>query len=158
MNVIIYSDGASRGNPGPGGYGTRIEYTAPDGTLHVREYSQGYKETTNNRMELMGVIEGFKALIKPCNVTVYTDSQYIARAFNENWIDNWQKKNWKNSNRKPVKNRDLWEELIPLTKVHNCKFIWVKGHDGNPGNERCDELATNAADGDDLLDDPNYEE
>ena len=146
MDVIIYSDGSSRGNPGPGGYGTRIEYTAPDGQLHVREFSEGFKETTNNKMELMGVIIGLEALTKPCKVTIFTDSQYVCKAFNDNWIDGWIKNNWKNSQKKPVKNKELWERLLKAMEPHDITFNWVKGHAGNPGNERCDELATQAAD------------
>ncbi len=157
MDVTLYSDGASRGNPGPGGYGTRLEYTDPAGQLHVREYSEGYKVTTNNRMELMGVIVGLEALTKPCNVTIYSDSQYICKAFNEGWVENWIKKNWKTAGRKPVKNAELWQRLLKAKAPHNVKFIWVKGHAGNPGNEICDKLATAAADGDDLLDDPGVE-
>ena len=146
MDVIIYSDGSSRGNPGPGGYGTRIEYTAPDGQLHVREFSEGFKETTNNKMELLGVITGLEALTKPCNVTVITDSQYVCKAFTDNWIEGWIKKNWKNSKKEPVKNRELWERLLKAMEPHKVTFTWVKGHAGHPGNERCDELATEAAD------------
>ena len=158
MKVILYSDGAARGNPdGPGGYGTRIEYTAPDGKLYVREYSQGYVRTTNNRMELMGVITGLEALTKPCDVEVFSDSQYVCKAFNDNWLEGWIKNGWKNSQKKPVKNRDLWERLLEAAKPHNLKFNWVKGHDGNPGNERCDELATGAADGSNLIKDEGFE-
>jgi len=146
MDVIIYSDGAAKGNPeGPGGYGTRIEYTAPDGTLHVREFSQGYVKTTNNRMELRGVIVGLAALTKSCNVTVYTDSQYVCKAFNEGWLRSWIAKGWKTAAGKPVKNKDLWVKLSELVSRHRVTFVWVKGHAGNPGNERCDELACEAA-------------
>lgn len=154
MHVDIYSDGAARGNPdGPGGYGTRIEYIAPDGTVHVREFSQGYIRTTNNRMELMGVIVGLEALTKPCEVTVHSDSQYVCKAFNDDWISGWIKNGWKNASKKPVKNRELWERLLEASKPHHVTYEWVKGHDGNPGNERCDELATSAADGDGLIED-----
>ena len=149
--VIIYSDGAARGNPGPGGYGTRIEFTAKDGTLHVREFSQGYIKTTNNRMELLGAIVGLEALTKPCEVTMYSDSQYLVKAFQEHWIDSWLKNNWRTAGKKPVKNDDLWKRLLEAKKPHTVTFVWVKGHDGNPGNERCDRLATAAADGNDRI-------
>ena len=146
MKVILYSDGSSRGNPGPGGYGTILEYTDPKGELHTREYSEGFKETTNNRMELMGVITGLEALIKPCDVTVVTDSKYVADAFNQNWIDGWIKKDFRRGKSDEVKNIDLWERLLKAMKPHNVTFTWVKGHAGHPQNERCDELATTAAD------------
>lgn len=146
MKVILYSDGSSRGNPGPGGYGTILEYTDPKGELHTREYSEGFKETTNNRMELMGVITGLEALIKPCDVTVVTDSKYVADAFNQNWIEGWIKKDFRRGKSDEVKNIDLWERLLKAMKPHNVTFTWVKGHAGHPQNERCDELATTAAD------------
>ncbi|MBO4845990.1 MAG: ribonuclease HI [Lachnospiraceae bacterium] len=146
MKVILYSDGSSRGNPGPGGYGTILEYIDPKGELHTREYSEGFKETTNNRMELMGVITGLEALIKPCDVEVVTDSKYVADAFNQNWIEGWIKKDWRRGKTDEVKNIDLWERLLEAMKPHNVTFTWVKGHAGHPQNERCDELATTAAD------------
>ena len=134
MKVTIYTDGAARGNPeGPGGYGTVLQYIDGKGTLHEREYSAGYKKTTNNRMELMAVIAGLEALTKPCEVLLVSDSKYVTDAFNQHWVDGWLKKNWK--------------------EPHRVTFRWVKGHDGHPENERCDKLATTAADGTDLLDD-----
>ena len=155
MKVTIYTDGSARGNPdGPGGYGTILQFVDSKGTLHEREFSAGYKKTTNNRMELMAAIVGLEALLKPCQVDLYSDSQYLVKAFNDRWIDGWQKNNWKNSKKEPVKNRDLWERLLAAKKPHDVNFIWVKGHAGHPGNERCDILATTAADGDDLLTDP----
>lgn len=154
MNVKLFTDGAARGNPdGPGGYGSILQYTSLDGELHEREYSAGYKKTTNNRMELMAVIIGLEKLTKPCNVDVYSDSKYVTDAFNQNWIDGWIKKGWKNSKKDPVKNKDLWVRLLNAKEKHNVKFNWVKGHAGHPENERCDELATTAADGTSLLDD-----
>lgn len=154
MKVILYSDGSARGNPdGPGGFGTLLHYTDPQGKLHVREYSAGYKKTTNNRMELMGVITGLEALKKPCEVTVVSDSKYVTDAFNSHWIDSWLKNNWKNSRKEPVKNIDLWQRLLEAKKPHQVTFVWVKGHAGHPENERCDILATTAADGTNLLDD-----
>lgn len=154
MNVKLYTDGAARGNPdGPGGYGTVLQYMAPNGELHEREYSAGYKKTTNNRMELMAVIVGLEKLTKPCRVDVYSDSKYVTDAFNQNWIDGWKKRGWKNSKKEPVKNKDLWFRLLRAKEQHDTHFIWVKGHAGHPQNERCDELATTAADGSTLLDD-----
>ncbi|MBE5955595.1 MAG: ribonuclease HI [Lachnospiraceae bacterium] len=155
MKVTIYTDGSARGNPdGPGGYGTVIQYIDSKGNLHEREFSAGYKKTTNNRMELMAAIVGLEALTKPCEVDLYSDSQYLIKAFNDRWIDSWLKNNWKNSKKEPVKNIDLWKRLLEAKKIHQVNFIWVKGHAGHPGNERCDVLATTAADGDLLLTDP----
>ena len=152
MKVIIYTDGSARGNPdGPGGYGTVIEYIDEFGKIHTREYSGGFIKTTNNRMELLAAIIGLEALTKPCQVELYSDSQYLIKAFNEKWIDNWIKKGWKRGKNEPVKNIDLWKRLLEAKSQHQVKFIWVKGHAGNPGNERCDKLATLAADGEDLL-------
>jgi len=155
MKVTIYTDGSARGNPdGPGGYGTVIQYIDSKGNLHEREFSAGYKKTTNNRMELMAAIVGLEALTKPCEVDLYSDSQYLIKAFNDRWIDSWLKNNWKNLKKEPVKNIDLWKRLLEAKKIHQVNFIWVKGHAGHPGNERCDVLATTAADGDLLLTDP----
>jgi len=155
MNIDMYTDGAARGNPnGPGGYGTILEYKEPNGTLHKRELSEGYVKTTNNRMELMAVIAGFEALVKPCCVTVYSDSKYVVDAFNKKWIDNWIQKNWHRGKQGPVKNIDLWKRLLQAMEPHTVKWQWVKGHDGHPQNERCDVLATTAADGKDLIVDP----
>ncbi|MGN0301687.1 MAG: ribonuclease HI [Anaerotardibacter sp.] len=154
MKVSIYTDGAARGNPdGPGGYGTVLEYVAPDGTLHTKELSQGYKKTTNNRMELMAAIVGLEALKVPCEVDLYSDSKYVVDAFNQHWIDGWIKKGWKRGGNQPVKNIDLWKRLLEAKKPHKVTFNWVKGHDGHEQNERCDFLATSAADGDNLIDD-----
>jgi len=154
MKVTIYTDGAARGNPdGPGGYGTVIHFVDAYGKLHVREYSAGYKKTTNNRMELMAVIIGLEALTKPCEVTLVSDSKYVTDAFNQHWVDGWLKNNWKNSQKQPVKNVDLWKRLLAAKQKHEVTFVWVKGHAGHPENERCDMLATSAADGEDLLDD-----
>ena len=159
MKVTIYTDGAARGNPdGPGGYGTVLEYVDQKGQIHKREYFAGYRKTTNNRMELMAAIVGLEALIRPCQVELYSDSQYLVKAFNEHWIDGWQKKNWMRNKKEPVKNVDLWKRLLEAKKPHQVNFIWVKGHAGHPGNERCDQLATTAADGENLLIDPGIEE
>lgn len=154
MKVSIYTDGAARGNPdGPGGYGTVLEYVDSKGELHTKELSKGYKKTTNNRMELMAVIIGLEALNRPCEVEVYSDSKYVVDAFNQHWIDGWLKKGWKRGKNEPVKNVDLWKRLLAAKEKHQVRFIWVKGHDGHPQNERCDELATSAADGEDLIED-----
>lgn len=154
MNIEIYTDGAARGNPdGPGGYGTILVYVDGKGETHTREYSQGYKKTTNNRMELLAVIVGLEKLTKPCNVKLYSDSQYVVKAFNDHWIEGWIKKGWKRGKNEPVKNVDLWKRLLEAKKPHQVEFIWVKGHNGHEMNERCDVLATTAADGSDLLDD-----
>lgn len=154
MKVSIYTDGSARGNPdGPGGYGTILQYVDTSGTLHERELSAGYKKTTNNRMELMAVIVGLEALNRPCEVEVYSDSKYVIDAFEKNWVDSWLKNGWKNSQKKPVKNIDLWKRLLEAKKQHQVHFHWVKGHAGHPENERCDRLATSAADGGNLLDD-----
>ena len=154
MKVSIYTDGAARGNPdGPGGYGTVMEYVDTKGELHRKEISHGYKKTTNNRMELMAVIAGLEALNRPCEVMLYSDSKYVVDAFNQRWIDGWLKKGWKRGKNEPVKNVDLWKRLLAAKEKHQVKFNWVKGHDGHPQNERCDELATSAADGNDLIED-----
>ena len=154
MKVTLYTDGAARGNPdGPGGYGAVLQFIDKNGVLHEKELSAGYVRTTNNRMELMAAIVGLEALNRPCQVELYSDSKYVVDAFNQHWIDSWVKKNWINSQKKPVKNPDLWKRLLKAKEPHQVKFIWVKGHDGHPQNERCDELATTAADGTDLIDD-----
>lgn len=152
MKVRIYTDGAARGNPdGPGGYGAVLEYVDSKGELHKKELSQGYKKTTNNRMELMAAIAGLEALNRPCEVELYSDSQYVVNAFNQHWIEGWLKKGWKRGKNEPVKNVDLWKRLLQAKEPHQVQFIWVKGHDGHPQNERCDSLATSAADGDNLI-------
>lgn len=154
MLVKIYTDGSARGNPdGPGGYGAILSYVDSKGTEHRKELSAGYKKTTNNRMELMAAIAGLEALNRPCTVELYSDSQYLVNAFNQNWIEGWIKKGWKRGKNEPVKNVDLWKRLLAAMEQHQVTFIWVKGHAGHPENERCDELATSAADGGNLLDD-----
>ncbi len=127
------------GNPGPGGWGTILIYKDVK-----KEISGGAKDTTNNIMEITAVIEGLKSLKRPCDVDIYSDSAYVVNAFLEGWIYNWQKNNWKTSNKQPVKNKELWEELYNLTKKHNVEFIKVKGHSDNEYNNRCDYLATSA--------------
>ena len=156
MKVTMYTDGAARGNPnGPGGYGTILQYVDSKGQVHTREYSAGYEKTTNNRMEMMAVIAGLEALNRPCEVDVYSDSQYVVNAFNQHWIEGWKKRGWKRSGNKPVLNMDLWQRMLKAMEPHQVRFDWVKGHAGHPENERCDFLATSAADGTDLLIDEN---
>ena len=154
MLVKIFTDGAARGNPeGPGGYGTVLQYTDPRGNLHEREYSQGYRKTTNNRMELMAAIAGIEALNRPCLIDLYSDSKYLIDAFNQRWIENWVRNNWRRERSGPVKNVDLWKRLLKAMEPHKVNFIWVKGHDGHPENERCDRLACSAALSRDLIED-----
>ena len=157
MRVEAWSDGSSRGNPGPGGYGAVLRYTGPNGVAHERELSAGYRRTTNNRMELLGAIVALEALRRPCAVTMTTDSQYVVNAFNQHWIAGWQRRGWKTASKQPVKNVDLWQRLIAACEPHEVTWVWVKGHAGHPENERCDELATAAADGADLLEDAGFE-
>ena len=145
--ITIYTDGASSGNPGPGGYGTILLYKN-----FKKELSQGYKQTTNNRMELMAVIKGLEALKgSKHQVTVYSDSKYVVDAVEKGWIWNWQTKGFKGK-----KNVDLWKLFIPVYQKHHVKFQWVKGHHGNPLNERCDELAVNASQSQELLIDRGF--
>jgi ribonuclease HI len=135
IDVEIYTDGACRGNPGPGGWGVLL---LSNGT--ERELCGGETETTNNRMELMAAIQGLSALTRRCNVVVYTDSEYVRRGISE-WLVNWKKRGWKTASRKSVKNEDLWRKLEELAVQHDVDWRWVKGHAGNPGNERADQLA-----------------
>lgn len=152
--VQIFTDGSARGNPdGPGGYGAVLQFTDSSGKLHEKVMSAGYKRTTNNRMELMAAIVGLEALNRPCQVQLYSDSKYLTDAFNQRWIENWLANNWKRGKSGPVKNIDLWERLLKAKAPHEVEFIWVKGHAGHPQNERCDKLATSAADGAELLTD-----
>ena len=137
--VIIYKDGACSGNPGPGGWGSILMYKG-----NKKEISGGNHDTTNNIMELTAVIEGLKLLKFPCKVKLYSDSAYVVNAFNQKWIYGWLKNGWKNSSKDPVKNKELWQELYELTKIHEVEFIKVKGHADNEYNNRCDELARNA--------------
>ena len=157
QKVELYSDGSSRGNPGPGGYGTVLKTVLQDGNPYEKEFSAGYKETTNNRMELMGVIAGLEELKFPCDVTITSDSKYVVDAFNEHWVDDWVMHNFRRGTRKPVANTDLWERLLEAAKPHHLTFVWIKGHAGHPENERCDKLATSAADSDNLLIDEGYQ-
>ncbi|OUP08913.1 ribonuclease HI [Collinsella sp. An2] len=146
MKVTIYTDGSARGNPGNGGFGAVLSYTNRHGETFTRELSGGFERTTNNRMELMGVIAALEALNRPCDVELHSDSQYVVNAFNKHWIDGWIKRGWKTASKKPVKNIDLWKRLLEAKRPHHVEFVWVKGHAGHELNERCDELATTAAD------------
>lgn len=147
-SIIIYTDGSSRGNPGPGGYGTILMYGN-----HKKEISQGYTHTTNNRMELMAVIAGLQAITKKeLPVTIYSDSQYVVKAINEGWLRNWIATNFKGGK----KNKDLWMLYHRIAASFKIKIVWVKGHASNPFNNRCDELATAAAAGKQLIEDEGY--
>jgi ribonuclease HI len=147
-HVTIYSDGACLGNPGPGGYGTVLLSGA-----HRKELAAGYRHTTNNRMELLGAIVGLEALRQPCTVTLCSDSQYLVNAMTKGWLANWQQKGWRTKGREPVKNKDLWLRLLDAVGEHVVTWRWVRGHTGDVENERCDELAVAAANGDELLED-----
>ncbi|RXJ79777.1 ribonuclease HI [Arcobacter sp. F2176] len=137
--INLYSDGSSLGNPGPGGYGTILEFNGKQ-----KELSGGEDNTTNNRMELKGVIEGLKALKEPCDVHITSDSTYVVKGINE-WLSSWIKNDWKSSTKKPVKNDDLWKEYVEVSKSHKILASWVKGHAGHEENERCDILAKDFA-------------
>lgn len=136
MKVEIFTDGACSGNPGPGGYGAILRVGE-----HTKEISGGEPQTTNNRMELMGVIAALSALKYPCDVVLTTDSKYVVDSVTKGWAKSWRAKGWIKSDKKPALNADLWEKLLDLLDVHNVRFVWVKGHAGHPENERCDALA-----------------
>lgn len=136
--VEIFCDGACSGNPGPGGYGSIMRYSG-----HVKELSGGARDTTNNRMEMTAAIEALRQLKRPCKVIITTDSQYLVKGMTE-WIAGWQRKGWQNSKKEPVVNKDLWEQLLSLSKSHSVQWKWVKGHAGHAENERCDQLAREA--------------
>ena len=136
----IYTDGACRGNPGPGGWGALLLFGE-----QRKELFGGEAETTNNRMELTAAIKALDALTRECQVTLYTDSQYVRKGITE-WIDNWKKRNWRTAAKKPVKNADLWQQLDQQVALHEVKWVWVKGHSGNEGNELADQLANRGID------------
>ena len=150
MKAMIYTDGAARGNPdGPGGYGAIVQVKDKDGRLLEKELSGGYPKTTNNRMELMGVISAVEELAafgESCEGFIFSDSRYVVDAFEKHWIANWKKNGWKTASGNPVKNQDLWNRLLSALEPHSFRFRWVKGHADHPENERCDQLATTAAD------------
>jgi ribonuclease HI len=139
LKVELFSDGACSGNPGPGGYGVILRAMGKE-----KEISGFEPETTNNRMELRGVIEGLRALKYPCDVIVTTDSRYVCDGINNGWAKSWKAKGWKKSDGKPASNTDLWDELLKLVGIHNVSFKWVRGHNSHPENERCDRLAVAA--------------
>jgi ribonuclease HI len=151
-DIVIYTDGACSGNPGPGGYGVVLL-----AGKHRKELSGGFRLTTNNRMELMGVIEGLKALKKKSRVTLYSDSQYVVEALRKGWANQWRDRGWRRSNKEIALNSDLWEMLLDLVNQHEVEFIWVQSHAGNLENERCDELAVAASRNKDLPPDIGYE-
>ena len=134
--VEVFTDGACSGNPGPGGWGAILRYKGKE-----KEISGGASDTTNNKMELSAIIEALKTLKEPCCVDITTDSKYVANAFTEKWLEKWQSNNWKTSDKKPVKNQELWQELLELSKIHQLSWHWIKGHAGHSENERCDKLA-----------------
>ncbi len=138
--VLIYTDGACRGNPGPGGWGALLIYNGRERELHGGEAA-----TTNNRMELLAAIRALEALREPCRVRLLTDSDYLRRGISE-WLPVWKQRGWRTSNRKPVKNIDLWQRLDELAAIHQVEWQWVRGHSGEPGNERADELANRGID------------
>jgi ribonuclease HI len=146
--VEIYTDGACSGNPGPGGYGVILK-----SGMHQREISAGFKKTTNNRMEMRAVIEGLRLLKESCQVNVYSDSKYLVDAVQKGWARRWQKNNWYRNAREKALNTDLWTTLLELLDNHQVKFHWVRGHDGHSENERCDQLAVQATNGENLQND-----
>lgn len=148
--VKIYTDGSCLGNPGPGGYGSVLTYKG-----HTKELSAGFKLTTNNRMELLAPIKALESLTEPCKVILTTDSQYVRQGITQ-WIHNWIKNNWKTASKQPVKNVDLWQQLHAQNQKHQIEWHWVKGHSGHPENERCDQIAREAAEGNKLADDLGY--
>ena len=159
MHVIIYSDGSARGNPdGPGGYGAVIQYTDSKGQLHEKELSEGFNPTSNNRMELLGAITALEALNRPCEVDLYSDSSYLINAFEKGWLKSWQRNGWKTASKARVKNQDLWKRMLEAASRHQITWHWVKGHAGQEMNERCDRLATTAADQMYDVKKPNVEE
>lgn len=150
--VTIYTDGACTGNPGPGGYGVVLTYGE-----HRRELSGGYRLTTNNRMELMGPIKGLEVLTQSCCVTLYSDSQYVVEGIEKGWAKRWRSNGWMRNKRERAINPDLWEKLLELCEIHEVEFQWVRGHSGDIENERCDQLAVQAAHGKNLPVDDGYE-
>jgi ribonuclease HI len=150
--VKLYTDGACSHNPGPGGYGVVLIYGP-----HRKELSGGYRRTTNNRMEIMAAIAGLEALKEPCEVTLVSDSQYLVDSIKKGWAARWQSNGWMRNRKEKAVNPDLWERLLDLCKIHKVTFEWVRGHAGHPENERCDELATSAAQGVHLPADELYE-
>jgi ribonuclease HI len=152
QKVVIYTDGGAIGNPGPGGYGAVLLYGG-----HSKEIKGAYRLTTNNRMELKAAIEALSTLKKACDVILHSDSQYLVNAMTKGWVERWQANGWMRNKKEPALNVDLWEQLLPLCEKHRVQFVWVRGHAGNPDNERCDELTHEAIDAGDFLIDEVYE-
>ena len=150
--VQIYTDGACEGNPGPGGYGVILIYAR-----HRKELSGGFRLTTNNRMEVYAAIAGLRSLKEPCKVTLYSDSEYLVKAMTLGWVQRWKAKNWKRNKREKALNVDLWEQLLVECERHQVEFVWVKGHAGQPENERCDQLSMNVLRRGELPIDEGYE-
>ncbi len=150
--VVIYTDGACVGNPGPGGYGVILLYGK-----HRKEISGGFRLTTNNRMEIMAAIVGLSALKERCKVTVYSDSQYLVDAMMQGWAKRWKSNGWRRNKKEKALNADLWDKLLSLCEQHDVEFVWIRGHNGNPENERCDKLSTQAAEQKNLPPDIGYE-
>lgn len=148
--ISIFTDGSCLGNPGPGGYGAVIKFNH-----HTKEISQGFKHTTNNRMELLAAVEALNSLTEECNVVLTTDSQYVKNGINQ-WINNWKRNGWRTANKKPVKNADLWKKLDQAVSQQKVNWKWVKGHSGHPENERCDDLARSAAESTNLIEDTGF--
>jgi ribonuclease HI len=145
--VTIYTDGSCLGNPGAGGWAAILLYQHNNGKTSTLELSGAEQNTTNNRMELQAAIAALEALKTPCAVTLYTDSQYLRKAFEDGWLQNWQRNGWKTKDKQPVKNQELWQNLLQLEQQHEIRWAWVKGHAGHEYNERCDVLARGAAKG-----------
>ncbi len=150
-HVTIYTDGACSGNPGPGGYGVVMLFGDKR-----QELAQGYRLTTNNRMELTAVIVALERLNRPCKVTVYSDSQYVVDSITKRWVHGWKRNGWRKSNKKPALNVDLWQRILPLLEQHEVEMKWVRGHNNNVENERCDRLAVAATQSGDLLVDAGF--
>lgn len=150
--VTIYTDGACSGNPGPGGFGVLLE-----SGRHRKELSQGYRRTTNNRMELMAVLAGLQILTRPCSVTLYSDSRYVVDAIEKGWAKSWKARGWVKADKQPAQNADLWARALELLGKHRVKLVWVKGHASNAGNNRCDEMAVAASRSASLLIDEGFE-
>ena len=148
--VKIFTDGSCLGNPGPGGYGAVLVFGQ-----HRKELAEGYQQTTNNRMEMLAAIKALEALTETCMVDLTTDSQYVRQGITQ-WMTNWRRNGWRTSDKKPVKNKDLWQQLDAQCQRHQVKWHWVKGHSGHPENERCDQLARDAAGSDNLLEDSGF--
>ena len=150
--VIIHTDGACKGNPGPGGYGAVLV-----SGRHRKEISAGYRLTTNNRMELRAAIAALEFLSEPCEVELYSDSKYLVQAITAKWLEGWQRRGWLTSDKQAVKNQDLWQQLLAALAPHQIRWLWIKGHAGHPENERCDVLANLAVAGGHLLEDVEFE-